>query len=301
MLMASDQHLRKVGRFWDERTTTPLPNRVRWWQSPRIIAHVNGIVCGEKLPGINQGAIRLVQSMFPGRTFHRGISIGCGQAAKELGLVRQGLVDHFDLFELSAERARLAMNNFAEAGLSDRVSISSEDFFKLNVKDRYDFVHWDNSLHHMFDCDEAVAKTYALLESGGCFFMNDYVGKSRFQWSDRELSYINAFRNSLPDECYLTSDGQMMGKEVARPSLKSMVATDPSEAADSESILPSLRRRLRNPRIVTTGGTIYHTGLNDILANIAEASPVLGQALKMDSILNDSGVFQYAVCVHAAR
>ncbi|MFW5836694.1 MAG: methyltransferase domain-containing protein [Desulfovibrionaceae bacterium] len=295
-----DHTSRKIGQFWDERTSNPLAARVRWWQSPRIIAHVNRLVCGEEAHGASQGAIRLLQSLTHGQTFERGLSIGCGGASKELDLVKQNIVHHFDLYELSQTRVELALMNFSNAGLSDNMTISNKNFFEDKSKNRYDFIHWDNALHHMLNCDEAIAKTCECLRPGGCFFMNDYVGKSRFQWSDEELSYINHFRRSLPDRVFHSLDGQIVSKEITRPPLDVMLKTDPSEAADSESIIPSLKRRLNSPKIVTTGGSIYHAGLNDILANIEEDSPILTHALTMDEFLNNKNIYQYAVCIDLA-
>ncbi|NDV25603.1 class I SAM-dependent methyltransferase [Desulfovibrio sp. JC010] len=285
-----------IAAYWDRMPSNQPVSRLRWWESERIIRHVNKIICGKELPGFNQGAIVLLNKMTGNKKFRKGLSIGCGAGTKELNLMKQGIVESFDLYDLSKERTSIAADSFRQNGFGDRVNIYNQEF-RAEDSPLYDFIHWDNSLHHMFDCDKAICETYNLLEPGGVFFMNDFIGKSRFQWSDEELELINTFRNSFSDEYFHLADGRKVSRHVARPSKKVMIATDPSEAADSESIIPSLKKRLKNPTIIFTGGVIYHSGLNDILSNIDEHSQFLTTALHIDSLASQAGLNQYAVCI----
>ena len=285
-----------IAKHWDNVTRTVALPRSRWWLSDRITRHVNRIVCGEDIPGFNQGAVALLNQKTKGRTFKRGLSIGCGGAGKELNLMKRGVVEHFDLFELSAERCKVAKEAFRKNGYEQNVNIINQEF-ALEDASAYDFIHWDNSLHHMFDTDKAIAETYSLLKPGGVFFMNDFIGQSRFQWSEAELEVVNSFRDSLPDEVFTLPNGKRVKRRVDRPDLKTMINRDPSEAADSESIIPSLKKRLDDPLIIPTGGVVYHVGLNDILTNIPEDSPLLSLALTIDSIASRSGLNQYGVCI----
>jgi hypothetical protein len=54
------------------------------------------------------------------------------------------------------------------------------------------------------------------------FAMDDDVGPSRFQWSDRNLEYASRFRKALPEEYLRHPDGppQVILTEIARPSVK---------------------------------------------------------------------------------
>lgn len=286
-----------IADCWDKRTLAKEPSRFRWWNSDRIIRHVNKIVCGKDVPGVSQGAVQLLKSMVHGKSFDRGLSIGCGKAFKEIRLLKLGIVKTFDLYELSHESVNVAQSAIDKHGLTERVNIYNDDFFRSTPVRKYDFVHWDNSLHHMFDCDKAIAETYALLTNNGVFFMNDFVGSSRFQWSDQELEIINSFRSCFPDYVFRLPGGLVVDRIVLRPDLDAMISKDPSEAADSDSIIPSLKKRTRNPRIIFTGGTIYHSGLNDILSNISENSPLLSRALEIDQSVSIQGINQYAVCI----
>lgn len=295
--MASENVYKTIGQRWDNALAQKPSDRIRWWQSPKIISHINKIVCGKAIGGLNAGAIRLLQAETKRLKIRRALSIGCGNAHKELILVKNGIVDHFYLFDISEESCKWALKRFKDAGLESKVTVFNEDFFIKKRLVKYDFIYWDNALHHMFNCHHAISRSYDCLHPEGIFFMNDFVGKSRFQWSDEELKYINFFRKSLPDSVFMCSNGVRLSREVCRPNLQEMIRADPSEAADSDAIIPSLKKVFKDPVIIPTGGTIYHSGLNDILANIDEDSPLLSHALKIDSKLTGQGIYQYAVCL----
>lgn len=78
-----------------------------------------------------------------------------------------------------------------------------------------------------------------------------------------------------------------------------MMATDPSEAADSSRILPAIRQQFSEPDIWMLGGSIYHLCLNDILANLSpeEDRSLLSSLLVLDDMLAETGDCHYAACI----
>ena len=88
--------------------------------------------------------------------FDHAVSIGCGNASRELALMERGLGDKFDFYEVSAERLKKIENSPAEKGLSDRVTLNSDDALAQSVNEKYDLVFWCHSLHHMLDTKAAV-------------------------------------------------------------------------------------------------------------------------------------------------
>ncbi len=290
---------KNISDFWDKYTVTQKAQRLKWWESKEIIRHINKKVCGLALDGFNQGLVYKLQHTYASKIpFGRALSVGCGSAYKEISLLRQNIVQHFDLYELSEVRIHAALANVKKFGLQKRVTIHQTDFFSTNVSaNTYDFVHWDNALHHMLDVPNAVKVSHDVLNPGGVFFMNDFVGANRFQWSDIELSYVNRFRALLPPELFYTDKNQYIPVNIGRPSIDKMIQADPSEAADSESIIPAVKNFFPSCFLCTTGGVIYQTALNHILAKISEESPILKWALYTDDVLNDMGLFQYAVAI----
>lgn len=267
--------------------------RLRWWESPTIIRHVNHTICGEYIDGWNAGAVRLLQNRRG--EYKTAISIGCGEGTKEMMMLESNLVQKFVCFELAKERIIKGRKLAEKKGLQDRIMFFNEDFFISKYSEQnYDMVFWDNSLHHMMDAYKAVKKSYEILNSGGVFFCNDFVGKSKFQWSDMELAIVNGIRMSLDEKLFQKSNGGSYKRMVSRPSMDSMNRSDPSEAADSDSIIPAIRAVFANPTIIPTGGLVYHLCLNGILSNIEEESDLLKHLLDMDDETIEMGLSQYA-------
>ena len=51
----------------------------------------------------------------------------------------------------------------------------------------------------MPDTYEAVKVSRNILKDDGVFFCNEYIGESRFQWSDEKLAYVNQIRDDLDE------------------------------------------------------------------------------------------------------
>lgn len=75
-----------------------------------------------------------------------------------------------------------------------------------------------------------------------------------------------------------------------------MRATDPSEAADSDNILPALRQIFPGAQIRMTGGVVYNLALKDIIANFddVENAARLEELLVYDAELASQQQTQYA-------
>lgn len=271
-----DEAARKqIGEFWSGagHKTGSAGLKLRWWQSPFIVRHINMRVSGQPIGGMSHGLMRRVQELLDGRVLTKGVSVGCGNAAKELDLIKAGLVESFDLCEFSETRIAEARARAEQMGLSERIRFIHGDAFEL-VKDggQYDLVHWNNSLHHMFDVDAAVKWSQHVLEAGGLFYMDDFVGPTRFQWSDLALNLASHVRLML-DERFLTDPRKPESRlptDIRRPNPEKLKAADPSEAADSGRIIDSVRRYFPDAEIVATGGIVYHLALSDILHNFDE-------------------------------
>lgn len=290
----NNEQLKAIDNHWSKQYQQQKM-RTRWWDSPHIIRHINKNICGEELDGWNSGPIKLLKQVLPeGYVLESALSIGCGIGSKEMNLLEQNLVKHFTCFELSTIAIEKARQKAQEKGLSERITFVHGDFFHSPERQaKYDMVFWDNSLHHMPDATEAVRVSYEVLNDGGIFFCNDFVGKSKFQWSDMELAIVNGVRVLLPDSIF-EYNSKTLARSVYKMSIDQMDAIDPSEAADSASIIPAIQNTFAEPFIVPTGGLIYHLCLNDILINIPENSALLDYLLKLDDETIQMGMLHYA-------
>ncbi len=267
--------------------------RLNWWDSPYVLAYVN------KKVGLGVGAVpgaaarAWLEKNSPGRIFDRAISIGCGSGFKEISLLDDGLVGFFDLFELSSQAVDIGRKEAASKGLGDRCEFNCRDVF-LDPSalrfESYDIVYWNNSLHHMASANQALELSYRLLKKGGVLLIEDYVGPSRFQWSDENLLLANKVRDSLPKK-YLSdplAPGFDVENKILRPLPLDIIRVDPTEAVDSGNILAALRKYFTNVKELPLGGAIYHIVLNRIINNFSEQDPgdlaLLDEILEADSL-----------------
>ena len=131
--------------------------------------------------------------------------------------------------------------------------------------------------------------------------MDDFVGPTRMQWSDRMLRMASRVRAALPEK-YMKDPHlpeRMLRRDVVRPKLWRMYLSDPTECADSAAIIPNLQEIFPNIDITPTGGAIYHLALNDILHNIDEVDDraLLDKILSIDDLCARIGEFHYAVAI----
>jgi SAM-dependent methyltransferase len=280
-----------AARYWDAQSrSTSQP--ICWWQVDEVTQHINRRICGEALPGFGAGARALLRRATGGRKFKHGVSVGCGVGAKEMWLIQDGLVERFDLYEIAGKRVEAGRRLYARNGLSDRVTFTIGDAFALADR-RYDFVHWDSSLHHMLDVPEALEWSRRVLTDDGWILVNEFIGPTRFQWSSFDLACARLTRALLPAS--LQMDPRRPGRRVRWPkriTIRGLIASDPSEAADSGRIVPTTRKMFPKGEWQMLGGVIYRLALHGILGNFAKTpggARWLQRCLAADDVLSALG------------
>ncbi len=262
-----------------------------WKDLSKVMMHMNKKLCGEPIAGGQSGLLLELQRKLDGRIMQKGISVGCGNALKEINLVHNRVVEEFTCFELSDVRLEKARDNVRRVGLDDNFTLVLGDAFSevKNGTQEYDFVHWNNSLHHMFDTDSAVKWSKSILQEGGIFFMFEFIGENRFQWSDQLLDLCNKVRKILPESYYssLTKDKRLL----QRVNLDRIINDDPSEAVDSENIIPAVERHFGSGGIKLLGGAVYRLVLKDIAKKFFDekSQPYLDLILDVDDLMSDLG------------
>ena len=101
--------------------------------------------------------------------------------------------------------------------------------------------------------------------------LHEFVGPSRFQWTDRQLEVINGLLSILPHKyCASISVPGSEKQKVQRPDIQFMIETDPSESARSAEIPGLLRQYFNILEWKEDGGAILHMLLHDIAGNFSE-------------------------------
>ncbi|NEN92034.1 MAG: hypothetical protein F6K48_25255 [Okeania sp. SIO3H1] len=101
---SKNEQQRKIASYWSgvvKKNQKSLYLRLRWWQNPYIVRHINKKIIGLPLDGLSQGITQRAKEMAGDRyPFSCGVSVGCGNGQKEITLVCQGLVCSFQLYEI---------------------------------------------------------------------------------------------------------------------------------------------------------------------------------------------------------
>lgn len=265
-----------VEQHWDKQNEAvgeTLPNSV-WWLAPIVIRHINRVVCGEPIDGLHAGFHRrLAAAMADAPRPRRALSVGCGLGTKEMDALAAGVADTFECYDVSGAAINGARSIAAERGLSNQITFHHADINSCDVGAGFDLVYWNNSLHHMLDAHAFVAWSRDRLREGGFFAMDDYVGASRFQHSPELIAWCNRLLAALPQ--YLRRHWN--GKDsiplfsVADP--EALARIDPSECADSGSILPAVRSIFPDAEVIKTGGAAY-IALDNALQNFRSETEI---------------------------
>jgi SAM-dependent methyltransferase len=199
------------------------------------------------------------------------ISLGCGFGALERDLARRGMIREIDAYDL-AEGAVVEARRLAEQdGLGwiryHVADLEAQDF----AAGHYHAVFAHSSVHHVDRLEALFATVRRALRPGGIFHLNEYVGPTRFQWTEAQLDLINGFLDSLPDRLRQTPNGRK--PPVVRPTIEQMVAADPTEAVRSADIRRLLLQYFSIVEERPYGGTLLHMGLAEIAQNFDTADP----------------------------
>ena len=291
-----------AGDYWDrqlEKMKTKTITRVRWWEDPTTKHHINGIVGNRDLAEVHAAFHERIANILSGKRQLKALSVGCGAGTKEMWLMQHIDVAKFDLFDISSANIAFGMEEATRQGVLHKINFRAEDAFAADLGDDYDLVYWNNALHHMPDVDSALRWSRDRLKLGGLLAMDDFVGPSRFQWTDKNIAWANNVRRSLPER-FLRNPyvaGTFLPREVHRPSPEEVIASDPSEAVDSGRIIAMIPTLFTNCTIIPTGGALYHLALNDIFGNFESEDDLalLQQILLLDQALAEHDTTQYAV------
>jgi SAM-dependent methyltransferase len=227
-----------------------------WWDIPGVQARQNQMVSGDPaLPYQEYIARKYGPALKPAR----GLSLGCGTGGKEILWARTGLFSALDAYDISEKRINAAQASVRGIREGEILRFHAADISRLSLpKNSYDIVLFDHSLHHFSPLAPLLERMENVLTPKGLLIANEFVGPSRFQWTERQLSEVNALLETFPDENAALFGCTGRRPRAIRPSRLAMFLADPSEAAESAKILPLLRKRFEVVEEKGYGGALLH-------------------------------------------
>lgn len=261
-----------VAEVWGEQAGTWSIGGVRHWtELARVQAVLNRRVSGDEDV---DPYLWFLRTRLEGRLpVARALTIGCGAGDLERGLATYGFASAHDAFDVAPGAIEKACTAASEAGLGHvRYSVADGNDLRLE-EDAYDVVFGVHAIHHIERLERLFEQVARALKPDGLFFMNEFVGPTRFQWSDRQLEVVNGLLRALPARYRRSTVGDGLKERVPRPTIAEMVASDPSEAVRSIEILELAAAHFDLLEVRPYGGTVLHLLLHDIAGNFSPSVP----------------------------
>jgi SAM-dependent methyltransferase len=172
-------------------------------------------------------------------TFTHGLSLACGSGRAERELLKLGLCESFVGVDIAPDALEEARRIASAESLNIVYERGDLNDVKLSER-RFDVVVTQNCLHHVLELEHLAEQIWGALKPGGYLWIDDFIGETQFQWTDRRLMLVNAILDALPEK-YRTS--RLTGKRVGpytRPAPGA--AGSPFEAIRSAEIVPVFKK-----------------------------------------------------------
>lgn len=178
--------------------------------------------------------------------FRRAAVLGTGSLAVEERILATNPAVHATFFDLSggplARRRRLAER------FPGRVDTCTADLnFVELAPESYDLIVSSSTIHHVINLERLAAEIDRALAPGGYFFLDDYVGEPRFQFS--------AAKKRVYEEIF-NRDRVRQGAKPSGVVWLDTADLSPMCGVRSDEILTVFRARLREVELHTAGALL---------------------------------------------
>jgi len=267
-----------VTERWDQLASEEFVrdlSRRSWTGIPQIHLNHNFRVTGDRSAyWVNW----LRDRYFPGGFAGDTLSLGCGEGhldriLKDCGFTFRSFTG-LDISPKAVERARTLADE--KGGLAPATTYATADLNTQTLPEQaYDFIYFFQSLHHIEALEHMLQQCVRALRPNGVLMVNEYVGPSRFQWTERQRTMSDALIMLLPPDLrvdLLKADGTLKTRSVA-PTVEDMIIGDPSEAVRSGEIEAVLAAHFDIVDDKPWGGTLNYLVFENIAGNFDAGNP----------------------------
>jgi 2-polyprenyl-3-methyl-5-hydroxy-6-metoxy-1,4-benzoquinol methylase len=248
----------RIASKWDN-----YESKSDFWVIPEITDKWNEIISG------NSRVIYedyVYEKYLKGKTGLKLLSVGCGEGFHDRNFAKYDCFESILGLDYSPESIRIAQENAKEGNLN--INYICGDFYQKDFNEKYDVILFSSSLHHFDKIDFFLKNTIKpLLKDDGILVVFEFVGPNRLQWRENQLNKANELLRQIPNRYKVFYDGQTIKKKVYKPGYLRMLMVDPSEAIDSEAIVPALKKHFKIIEEKNLGWNILHILLKGIAHN----------------------------------
>ncbi len=285
-----DDRLSQTKSHWDQEAGTwKLGRGIYWLEHQEVLRRINLKVSGD--PDIDAVSyfMGLLKAWGYELPLERALTLGCGAGDLERRLAGYGLFLRHDAYDISEKSVEMAARAAKESGFTNIYYQTTNINKVLLPEETYDVVFGFGSVHHLSRLEHVFSEVNKSLKKDGIFFLNEYIGPSFFQWTDRQIEVINSILKILPKRLkQVVTNPEFYKEHYTRPSVEEVQGVDPSEACRSEEILPLLESFFDVVIIKQTGGALLHSLLTNIAGNFRTENEVDIELLKAIFMIEDA-------------
>lgn len=257
-----------------------------WLDHPLVAQHYRSRALLDGLPWETWAGRRL------GRPAAPSLDLGCGSGLKSLALFQAGSSRELHGIDISEERIAEAERMRNERGIAGGFRVADVNTAPL-PPNTYDLIFSSHSFHHFLELEDVMAQVHDALKPDGLFILEEFVGPTQFQWSDRQIDVVRSLMALLPEELRVLRWGAVKPYE-GRPTVEDVVAASPFESIRSAEIVPLFRRHFRVLELRPLGGTLQHLLYNGIVHNFTldrrDARDYMRGIIEVEDAMIDSGM-----------
>lgn len=297
----------KVADRWSRVPYTEFSAAVYWLAIPEVDRRFQERACrGRKGVRWHEYCAReFLRDRLP---VERMLSIGCGIGKLERALGALGAFQVCEAFDVAAGAIDGAIREAKRAGITG-IEYRVQNLLSAELPEHaYDAIWCSGSLHHIEALEDTSRKLARALKPDGYFFLNEYVGPNRFDFSPRQKeAIIGAFALIPPQYRYCFFPDRLGRRQESPhiPRVEEVIAADPSEAIRSGDIIRVLAQDFEIVEANPAGGTLLQFLLSGIAGNFRNEDPGSMRILEMlqavEDALIDSGDLKSDFVVLVAR
>ena len=255
----------------------PALRAANWWQVPAVRRRWNQRMTGRP----DQPYEAYVAGKYlAGRHGLHLLSLGSGAASHELAFARLPQFAEVRCVDIAGRLLDQAAAVAQAEGLTNfRTEVADVNTLDLPAAS-CDVVLFHSALHHFENVAVILARVRRALRPNGLLVLNDYVGPARLQWTAAQLAETNRVLCAVvPSRYRVRYLSHQLKTSVSGPGRWRMRLADPSEAAESDRIVPALRQHFQPLEEAAMGGNILTLVLKDIAHHFMRDDDAGTQAL----------------------
>ena len=272
---------------FSEKLQELISRQTYWLAVPEVHARYQQLATGGK--GTNWVQCCLDEYLSGVLPVERMLSIGCGDGNLELELAGLGAFQHFDAFDIAEGAIQAARTRAKDASVAN-VNFEVRDVNQLSLPvNHYDAAWFNMSLHHIEALERACSQVSQALKPGGFLFVNEYVGPSRFDFTERQKRVLALVNELIPAKYLrLPPPAEGIRADAPIPNPVEVSRVDPSEAIRSAEIMEVLPQYFDIQTYRPLCGTILQFLLGTIAWNFRTEDPDSIKVLKMLFTIEDT-------------